>query len=85
LENLPKNVQQAANAALLHYMSREMLSAYWEISNPSPSADSMDALLKETEQKVVARFTKRKDPVSNPGEFYQAFCKWQEPASAPDG
>jgi hypothetical protein len=73
LENLPKNVQQAANAALLHYMSREMLSAYWEISNPSPSADSMDALLKETEQKVVARFTKRKDPVSNPGEFYQAF------------
>ena len=66
LENLPRNVQQAANAVLLHYTSREMLSAYWEISNPSPSADSIDALLKETDQKVVDRFTKRKDPVSNP-------------------
>ena len=73
LENLPKNVQQAANAVLLHYMSREMLSAYWEISNPSPSADSIDALFKETEQKVVDRFTKRKDPVSNPSEFHQDF------------
>lgn len=73
LENLPRNVQQAANAVLLHYTSREMLSAYWEISNPSPSADSIDALLKETEQKVVDRFTKRKDPVSNPSEFHQHF------------
>jgi len=50
-----------------------MLSAYWEISNPSPSADSIDALLKETEQKVVDRFTKRKDPVANPGGFHQDF------------
>ena len=60
IEDLPKNVQQAANAALLHYMTREMLGAYWEISNPSPNADSsLDALLAENEQKVIDRFTKR--------------------------
>jgi len=65
-------VQQAANAVLLHYTSREMLSAYWEISNPSPSADSIDALLKETEQKVVDRFTNGKTCL-NPSEFHQHF------------
>ncbi len=73
LEDHPKSVQQAANSVLLHYTSRELVGAYWEISNPSPSAASLDALLSETEQKVVDRFTKRKNPVSDPGQFYQDF------------
>ena len=78
LDNTPKNVQQAANSVLLHYMSHEMLSAYWEISNPSPSSESIEALLKETEHKVLERFTKRQHPVSHPTEFYNDFVNARE-------
>jgi len=73
IEDHPKSVQQAANSVLLHYMTREMVGAYWEISNPSPNASSLDALLAENEQKVIDRFTKREHPIADPVEFHKEF------------
>lgn len=73
LDSDPEKLQQAAHAVLLHYLSRELLSSYWELTNPTPSAESIDALLNETEQKVSDRFTKRKNPVPNPDAFYRDF------------
>jgi hypothetical protein len=75
IDSNPKDVQQAANAVLLHYLTREMVGAYFEKSNPVPFADSIDKLLSETEQKVVGRFTQRPHPVSNPQDLYIDFVQ----------
>ena len=66
-------IQQAAQVALLNYVSRETLRAYWGISEPIPCTSAFQALQAETEQKVTDRFTKTRYPLSNPADIYRKF------------
>lgn len=66
-------IQQAAQAAVLNYVSRETLRAYWGISEPIPCTSAFEALHAETEQKVTDRFTKTRHPLSDPAGIFQKF------------
>jgi len=66
-------IQQAAQVAVLNYISRETLRAYWGISEPIPCTSAFEALHSETEQKVTDRFTKTRHPLSDPAGIYQQF------------
>ncbi len=73
---LPDNegtIQQAAQVALLNYVSRETLRAYWGISEPIPCTSAFQALQAENEQKVTDRFTKTRYPLPNPADIYRKF------------
>lgn len=66
-------IQQAAQAAWLNYVSRDLLTAYWGISEPVPSLASIQALQAETEQRVTDRFTKSTHPLANPKDLFEKF------------
>ncbi|ODU25328.1 MAG: hypothetical protein ABS95_00210 [Verrucomicrobia bacterium SCN 57-15] len=73
---LPKDgstIQQAAQVAVLNYVSRETLRAYWGISEPIPCTAAFEALQAENEHKVTDRFTKTRHPLSNPADIYRKF------------
>ena len=73
LDTDPKHVKQAANSVLLNYVSRELSSAYWGITSPTPGADSIDALLNVNKFKASEHFTNRKNPVSDVDNHYNSF------------
>ncbi len=66
-------IQQAAQVAVLNYVSRETLRAYWGISEPIPCTSAFEALNAENERKVTDRFTKTRHPLSDPAGIYQKF------------
>ena len=73
LPNHEQTIQQAAQAALLNYVSRDLLRAYWGIGEPIPCAAAFEALQAENEHKVTDRFTKTPTPLSNPADLYRKF------------
>ncbi len=73
LPNHETTIQQASQAALLNYVSRDLLRAYWGISEPIPCASAFEALQAENEHKVTDRFTKTRTPLSDPAGIYRRF------------
>jgi hypothetical protein len=73
LPNTGPTIQQASQVALLNYVSRDLLRAYWGISEPIPCASAFEALQAENEHKVTDRFTKTCAPLSNPADLYRKF------------
>lgn len=73
---LPENgstIQQAAQVAVLNYVSRETLRAYWGVSEPIPCTAAFEALQAENEHKVTDRFTKTRHPLADPADIYRKF------------
>jgi len=78
---LPENgaaLQQAAQVALLNYISRDLLRSYWDISEPIPCMAAIQALQRENEHKLTDRFTKRRVPLPNPADIYRKFERARE-------
>jgi hypothetical protein len=73
LPNHQGTIQQAAQVALLNYISRDTLRAYWGISEPIPCTSAFQALQAENERKVTDRFTKTRCPLANPADIYRKF------------
>jgi hypothetical protein len=66
-------IQQMAQVALLNYISRDTLRAYWGISEPIPCTSAFQALQAENERKVTDRFTRTRCPLANPADIYRKF------------
>lgn len=67
-------IQQAAQIAVLNYVSRETLRAYWGLSEPIPCMAAFQALQQENEQKVTDRFTRAVRPLPDPAGLYRKFA-----------